>query len=94
MVQFPSVSGVNTSINPRKYYNDSLTFYFDALNANFDLDVSVAYAVAKCAVPGKVMQGSPCPEVRTLTNENGRFIMKLNDLHFLAEFLFIHFLAM
>ena len=25
------------------------------------------------------MQGSPCPEVRTLTNENWRYTMKLND---------------
>ena len=51
----------------------------------FDFDVSVAndvaIDVAKCALPGKVMQWSPCPEVRTLTNENGRYIMKLNDLH-------------
>ena len=52
------------------------------LNANFDFDVSVAndvaIAVAKWALLGKVMQGSPCPEVSTLTNENGRNIMKLN----------------
>ena len=28
---------------PQKYYNDSLSFYFDAfINANFDFDVSVA----------------------------------------------------
>ena len=54
------------------------------LNANFDFDVSVAndvaIDVAKCALPGKVMQWSPCPEVHTLTNENGRYIMKLNDI--------------
>ena len=54
------------------------------LNANFDFDVSfandVAIDVAKCALPGKVMQGSPCLEVRVLTNENGRYMMKLNDL--------------
>ena len=53
------------------------------LNANFDFDVSVAndvaINVAKCALPGKVMQGSPCLEARALTNENGRYIMKLND---------------
>ena len=34
--------------------------------------------VVKCALRGKVMQGSPWPEVCTLTNENGRYIMKLN----------------
>ena len=43
------------------------------LNANFDFDVSVANKVAidvaQCARPGKVIQCSPCPEVRTLTNE-------------------------
>ena len=48
------------------------------LNANFDFDVTVANDIAKCALPGKVMQGSPCLEVQTLTNENGCFIMKLN----------------
>ena len=30
---------------------------------NFAMDI------ANCALLGKVMQGSPCPEVRTLTNE-------------------------
>ena len=39
------------------------------LNANFDFVVSVAndvaIDVAKWALPGKVMQGSPCPEVST-----------------------------
>ena len=53
------------------------------LNDDFDFDVSVAsdvaIDVAKRALPGKLMQWSPCPEVRTLTNENGRYIMKLND---------------
>ena len=33
-----------------------------------------------CALTGKVIQGSPCPEVRTFTNENARYIMKLNDI--------------
>ena len=42
----------------------------------------VAIDVAKCALLGKVMQLSPCPEVRTLTNGNGHYIMKLNDLVF------------
>ena len=52
-------------------------------NANCDFDVSVANVVAidiaKFALPGKVMQGSPCTEEHILTNENGRYIMKLND---------------
>ena len=47
---------------------------------NFDFDVSIANDVAidfaKRALPGKMMQWSPCPEVRTLTNKNGRNIMK------------------
>ena len=53
------------------------------LNVKFDFDVTVAndvaIDVAKCSLPGKVMQWSPCPEVRTLTNENGRYMIKLND---------------
>ena len=63
-------------------YHFILTF----LNAYFHIDVSdandVAIGVAKCALIGKVMQRSPYPEVRTLTNENGRDIMKLNDFIF------------
>ena len=55
-------------------------FILTLLNANFDFDVSVAndvtIDVAKCALPGKMMQGSPCPEVRTLANENCCYIMK------------------
>ena len=67
---------------PKKYYNDSLSFYFDAFkHYNFDFDVSVAndiaIDVARCALPGKVMQGSPCPEVGSSTNENWCYIMKL-----------------
>ena len=64
---------------PKKYYNDSLSFYCDAfLNADFDFGVS-AYDVAKYVLPGKVMQGLPCPEVRTFTNGNGRSIMKYKN---------------
>ena len=41
---------------PKKYYNDSLSFYFDAFKRNFDFDVTVAndvaIDVAKCALPG------------------------------------------
>ena len=57
--------------------------YFYDLNVNFYFDVSVAndaaIDVARCALPGKVMQGSPCLEVSTSTNENERYIMKLNE---------------
>ena len=46
-----------------------LHFIFTLLNAYFDFDVSVAndvaISVAKCALLGKVMKGSPCPEVHT-----------------------------
>ena len=58
-------------------------FISTLLNASFDFDVTVAndvaIDVAKCALSGKVMQWSPCLEVRTLTNGNRRYIMKLND---------------
>ena len=63
------------SLSAQKYHNNILTL----LNTNFDSDVSVAHDVAKCALPGKVMQGSPRPVVHTFINENGRYIMKLND---------------
>ena len=58
-------------------------FISTLLNVNFDFDVTVANDVAidvdTRSLPGKVMQWSPCPEVRTLTNENGRYMIKLND---------------
>ena len=82
-ISFPSVFGVDTSISPKNITTIPYHFISTLLNANFDFDVSVAndvaIDVAKCALPGKVMQWSPCPEVRTLTNENGRYIIKLND---------------
>ena len=85
-ISFPSVFGVDTSINPKNITTIPYHFISTLLYANFDFDVSVAndvaIDVAKCALPGKVMQWSPCPEVRTLTNENGRYIMKLNDYNF------------
>ena len=62
---------------PKKYYNDSLSFYFDAfkLNACLDFDISVAkdvaIDVAKCALTGKVMNESPCSEVGTLPMKMG-----------------------
>ena len=36
--------------------------------------------VAYVFPPFLVMQWSPYPEVRILTNENGRFMIKLNDI--------------
>ena len=53
---------------PTKYYNNSLSFYFDVLKADFDFDISVAnnvaIDVAQCALPGKMMHapGSTCPD--------------------------------
>ena len=83
-LSFPSVFGVDNSINPKNITTIPYHFISTLLNVNFDFDVSfandVAIDVAKCALPGKVMQGSPCLEVRVLTNENGRYMMKLNDL--------------
>ena len=85
-ISFPSVFGVDTSISPKNITTIPYHFISTLLNANFDFDVSVAndvaIDVAKCALPGKVMQWSPCPEVRTLTNENGRYKFKLNDYCF------------
>ena len=44
-------------------------FISTVLNSNFDIDASVAnnvaIDVAKRALPGKVMQGSPCQDERT-----------------------------
>ena len=44
-------------------------------NANFDFDISVANEVsndvAKCTLPGKLMQASYCPDVCPLTNKMG-----------------------
>ena len=80
---------MDTSINTTNITTIPYHFISRLLNANFDFDVSVSndvvIDVAKCALPGKVMQWSPCPEVRTLTNENGRYIMKFNDNVFYEE---------
>ena len=82
-ISFPSVFGVDTSISPKNITTIPYHLISTLLNANFDFYVSVAndvaIDVAKCALPGKVMQWSPCLEVRTLTNENWRYIIKLND---------------
>ena len=57
-----------------------ITYHFISARFNdyFDFDVSIANDIAKCAL----MQWSPCPEVHALTNGNGRYIMKLNDISF------------
>ena len=52
-------------------------FILALLNTNSDFDVSIAnnlaIDIAKCTLPGKVMQTSPCQAVCTLTDENGRY---------------------
>ena len=82
-ISFLSVFGVDTCINPKNITTIPYHFISTLLNVNFDFDVTVAndvaIDVAKCSLPGKLMQWSPCPEVRTLTNENGRYMIKLND---------------
>ena len=82
-IRFPSVFGVDTSINPKNITIIPYHFISALLNANFDFDIGVvndvAIDVVKCTLPGKVIQISPCPAVRTLTNENWRYTMKLND---------------
>ena len=49
-----------------------------------DFDVSIAHDVAidvaKCAMSGKMMQGSPCRGLHSLSNENERYTMKINDI--------------
>ena len=53
------------------------------MSYDFDFVVSIVYDVAidvaKCALLGKVVQGSPCLEMRTQPNDNWNNIMKLND---------------
>ena len=82
-ISFPSVFGVDTCINPKNITTIPYHFISTLLNVNFEFDVTVAndvaIDVAKCILPGKVMQWLPCLEVRTLTNENGRYTIKLND---------------
>ena len=83
-ISFPFVFGVGTSINPKNITTIPYHFISTLLNAYFDFDISVtndvAIDVAKCALPGEVMQGSPCLDAHALTNENGRYMMKLNDI--------------
>ena len=90
-ISFPSVFGVDTSINPKNITTIPYHFISTLLNANFDFDVSVAndvaIDVAMCALPGKVMQWSPCPDVRMLTNGNRRYMMKLNDKQIIFEWM-------
>ena len=52
---------------PKKYYNDSLSLYFNAFKKHsFWLDVSIAndaaIDIAMSTHPGKVKQGLPCQE--------------------------------
>ena len=85
-ISFPFVFGVDTSINQKNITTIPYHFISTLLNADFDFDVSVTNDVAidvatcKCALLGKVMQGSPCLEAHALTNENGRYMIKLNDI--------------
>ena len=76
---------------PQKITTIPYHFISTLLNVNFDSDVTVAndvaIDVAKCSLPGKLMQWSPCPEVRTLTNENGRYMIKLNDFEIFTTLL-------
>ena len=77
---FPPFFGVDTCINS----NNIRTIPYHFISTRLNIDVTVANDVvidfAKCSLPGKVMQWSPCLEVRTLTNENGRYMIKLNDI--------------
>ena len=80
-ISFPSVFGVDTSINQKiiSLIPYHLILMLLIVQINFDVSVAndVAINFAKWALSGKVMQGSPCPEVGTFTNENECYIMKL-----------------
>ena len=82
-ISLPSVACVDTCINPKNITTIPYHLISTLLNVNFDFHVTVAndvaIDVAKFSLSGKVMQWSPCPEVRTLTNENGRYMSKLNN---------------
>ena len=88
MISFPSVLGVDTSINQKIITMNPHHFISVLLYPNFDFDVGVDNDLAKCALPGKVMQGPPCLKVHTLTNEIGRFTMKLNDNKEIFKFVY------
>ena len=62
---------ISTPQTERKLHHVRREFDFDVSVAN---DVSID--VAKWALPVKVMQGLLCPEVHTLTNDNGRYMVK------------------
>ena len=53
-------------------------FSSSLLNVNSYFDVGVDNDVSKCALLDKMMNGSACMKVHTLTNESGCYIMKLN----------------
>ena len=50
------------------------------------LIVALLLTFAKYTLSGKVIFASPCPEMRTLTNGNWRYIMKLNDCSVIYTF--------
>ena len=81
-ISFPSVL-VWIPASTQKITTIPYHFISTLLNVNSDFDDTVAndvtFDVAKRSLPGKVMQWSPCLEVHTLTNENGRYMIKLND---------------
>ena len=79
MHKFPSIFGVDTANNPKNITMTPYHFISRLLNDNYDFDVSVAIDVARFVLSGKVMKWSTCPEVPTLPNENGHYIMKLDD---------------
>ena len=70
---------MDTPINAKNITITPYHLIWALLNDNFDFDVNVANDDAKCALLGKVIQGSPCPEVRILTNGYDCNKMKLND---------------
>ena len=68
-ISFPSGFGVDTCITPKYITTIPYHFISTLLNVNFDFNVTVAndfaIDVAKCSLPGKVMQRLTCPNVRT-----------------------------
>ena len=61
-ISFPSIFGVDTSIIPKNITTIPYHFISILLNATFGFEISIANGVAidvaKCALLGKVMQGS------------------------------------
>ena len=74
---------VDSSINTKNITMIPYHFISAVININFDFDVSIANDFAKSTLPGKVIQGTPCLEVCSSTNENERDLIKLNDMQML-----------